>query len=96
MVRHRWISFQEGRSCNQNVGPIPMMDNLQLLSNSPVRLSEFLTLIYYRYEQIDVVDESVDIGFDYPLALYCSFTRGHLLVPVDFMNAIRYVKESNG
>ena len=63
-----------------------VLDNLYTLSDSPVLLSELLELLRYRYEKIDFIDEPVDLGFDCPLDLHCTYTRDQLLVALDFMN----------
>lgn len=62
-----------------------VLDNLYTLSDSPVLLSELIELLQYRYEQIDFIDEPVDLGFDCPLDLHCTYTRDQLLVAMDFM-----------
>ena len=62
-----------------------VLDNLYALWDSPVLLREFLDLLRYRYEQIDFIDEPVDLGFDCPLDLYCTYTRDQLLVALDFL-----------
>lgn len=62
-----------------------VLDNLYALSDSPVLLGELLDLLRYRYEQIDLIDESVDLGFDCPLDLHCTYTRDQLLAAMDFM-----------
>ncbi|MHA5218529.1 DUF3427 domain-containing protein [Dysosmobacter sp. Phy] len=62
-----------------------VLDNLYALSDSPVLLDELLDLLRYRYEQIDFIDEPVDLGFDCPLDLHCTYTRDQLLVALDFM-----------
>ena len=62
-----------------------VLDNLYALSDSPVLLGELLDLLRYRYEQIDFIDEPVDLGFDCPLDLHCTYTRDQLLVALDFM-----------
>lgn len=36
-------------------------------------------------EKIDFIDEPVDLGFDCPLGLHCTYTRDQLLVAMDFM-----------
>ena len=48
-------------------------------------LGELLDLLRYRYEQIDFIDEPVDLGFDCPLDLHCTYTRDQLLVALDFL-----------
>lgn len=62
-----------------------VLDNLYALSDSPVLLEELLELLRYRYEQIDFIDEPVELGFDFPLDLHCTYTRDQLLVALDFM-----------
>ena len=62
-----------------------VLDNLHALSDSPVLLGELLDLLRYRYEQIDFIDEPVDLSFDCPLDLHCTYTRDQLLVALDFL-----------
>ena len=62
-----------------------VLDHLYALSDSPVLLGELQDLLRYRYEQIDFIDESVDLGFDCPLDLHCTYTRDQLLVALDFL-----------
>ena len=57
-----------------------VLDNLYVLSDSPVLLSELQTLLHYQYNRIDFIDEPVDVGFDCPLDLHCTYTRDQLLV----------------
>lgn len=61
------------------------MDNLRALSASPMLLEELISLLRYRYEQIDFIDAPVNLGFDCPLDLHCTYTRDQLLVALDFM-----------
>jgi hypothetical protein len=42
-------------------------------------------LLQYQYEKIDFIDEPVDLGFECPLDLHCTYTRDQLLVAMDFM-----------
>ena len=62
-----------------------VLDNLYVLSDSPVLLRELLDLLRYRYEQIDFTDEPVKLGFACPLDLHCTYTRDQLLVALDFL-----------
>lgn len=59
--------------------------NIHALLNSPTMLSELIALLRYNYNRIDFIDEPVDLGFDCPLDLHCSYTREQLLVAMDFM-----------
>ncbi|MBQ1685372.1 MAG: DUF3427 domain-containing protein, partial [Clostridia bacterium] len=58
--------------------------NLQSLAENPILINELIDLLRYRYEQIDFIDEPVDLGFDCPLDLHCTYTRDQLLVALDF------------
>lgn len=60
-------------------------ENIHALLNSPTMLSELIALLRYNYNRIDFIDEPVDLEFDCPLDLHCSYTREQLLVAMDFM-----------
>lgn len=62
-----------------------VLDNLYALADSPVLLGELRTLLQYRYDHIDFIDEPADLGFDCPLDVYCTYTRDQILVALDFM-----------
>lgn len=62
-----------------------VLDNLYTLSDSPVMLAELMELLRYQYDHIDFIDEPVQLGFDCPLDLHCTYTRDQLLVALDFL-----------
>ena len=62
-----------------------VLDDLYALSDSPILLGELQTLLQYQYDRIDFIDEPVDVGFDCPLDLHCTYTRDQLLVAPDFL-----------
>ena len=62
-----------------------VLNNLYSLADSPVLLSELIELLKYRFDRIDFIDAPVDVGFDCPLDLNCTYTRDQLLVALDFM-----------
>lgn len=66
-------------------GSEDVLDNLYALFDSTVLLGELISLLRYRFEQIDFIDEPVNLGFDCPLDLHCTYTRDQLLVAMDFM-----------
>ena len=59
--------------------------NLYALADSPVLLGELIDLLRYQYNRIDFIDAPVDVGFDCPLDLHCTYTRDQLLVALDFL-----------
>ena len=60
-------------------------DNLNALADSPVLLKELIDLLRYQYNRIDFIDAPVNVGFNCPLDLYCTYTRDQLLVALDFL-----------
>ncbi len=66
-------------------GDYEFLDNLYALSDSSVLLNELIELLNYQYSRIDFIDAPVDIGFDCPLDLHCTYTRDQLLVALDFL-----------
>ncbi len=62
-----------------------MQNNLRALASSPVMLGELTALLQYQYDRIDFIDAPVDVGFDCPLDLHCTYTRDQLLIAMDFM-----------
>ncbi len=62
-----------------------VLDNLYGLADSPVMRAELLELLRYQYNRIDFIDEPVDLNFDCPLDLHCTYTRDQLLVAMDFL-----------
>ena len=46
---------------------------------------ELIALLDYRYDRIDFIDAPVEVAFDCPLDLHCTYTRDQLLVALDFM-----------
>lgn len=62
-----------------------VVEYLYALSDSPVMLAELMELLRYQYDHIDFIDEPVQLGFDCPLDLHCTYTRDQLLVALDFL-----------
>ncbi len=62
-----------------------VLDNLYALADSPVMLSELTELLKYQYNRIDFIDEPVNLGFDCPLDLHCTYTRDQILVAMDYL-----------
>lgn len=56
----------------------------QLLKNKEL-CEELTELLKYNYEHIDFVDAPLNLNFDCPLDLYCTYSRDQVLVACDFM-----------
>ena len=78
-----------------------VLENLYSLSDSAVLLRELIDLLRYRFDHIDFIDSPVDVGFDCPLDLHCTYTRDQLLVALDFMKpatvreGVKWLPEKN-
>ena len=59
------------------------LQNLMDLADSPIMLAELIELLQYCYDQIDFVDEPMDIGFDCPLDVHCTYTARQILTAFD-------------
>ena len=69
--------------------------------SSPTLLAELLELLRYNYSHIDFVDKKVDLGFDCPLDLHCTYTRDQILLAMDHRNpssvreGVKWLSEKN-
>ncbi|WP_026508365.1 DUF3427 domain-containing protein [Butyrivibrio sp. MC2013] len=59
--------------------------NLTMLARSTVLVKEIIDILEIKYDEVDIIDKPVDLGFDCPLDLYCTYTRDQILVAMDFM-----------
>lgn len=64
-------------------------DSIKRIRQNTVMLEEIIDLLKYRYQKIDFVDEPVELGFNTPLDLHCSYTRDQVLAAVGY-----YTKDS--
>ena len=62
-----------------------VITNLNELAGSPVLLGEIIDLLKYQFDRIDFIDTPVEIGFECPLDLHCTYTRDQILVALDFL-----------
>ena len=72
------------------------------LANSPVLLRELIELLEYQYECIDFIDAPVDVGFDCPLDLHCTYSMRQITSAFDYCNfgamqglGVKYFKDKN-
>lgn len=63
-----------------------VLSNLYSLSDSPIMKGELIELLEYKFNSIDFVDETIDLGFDSPLDVYCTYSQRQLLAGLDYLN----------
>ncbi|MGL5979148.1 MAG: DUF3427 domain-containing protein, partial [Erysipelotrichaceae bacterium] len=61
-------------------------DGVNLVRNNPILCAELLEILRYNYNHLDFVDEPVDLGFDSPLDLHCTYNRDQILVAMDYLS----------
>jgi hypothetical protein len=66
-----------------------VIESIAKIKNNPVLFAELIELLNYCYDRIDFVDEAVDLDFDSPLDLHCTYTRDQILAAVDYFTAER-------
>lgn len=62
-----------------------LIDGVNKVKSCPVLCNELIEILRYSYNEIDFIDEGVDVGFDCPLDLHCTYTRDQILVAMDFL-----------
>lgn len=59
----------------ENMDDGEVRNNLQSLAVSPIMLGELLELLQYNYDHIDFIDHPMELGFDCPLDVHCTYTH---------------------
>ena len=75
-----WDSYAEDWNSKE------VHEKLSSLANSPVMLKELLDLLKYQFNHIDFIDSTIDLGFDCPLDVHCTYTQRQLLAALDYKN----------
>ena len=85
------MQFTIWQKSYEDCGFSDLLEGFRQLERSPVMLGEMLDILRYNYDRIDFIDSPVDMGFDCPLDLHCTYTRDQILVALDFMkpNTVR-------
>ena len=85
----------------EDCGFSSLMDGVIKIKNCPTLCNELIEILEYNYNRIDFIDESVDVGFDCPLDLHCTYTRDQILVGMDFLKpntvreGVKYLSDKN-
>lgn len=78
-----------------------LKDGLVKIKENPVMYEELLEILKYNYNHIDFIDETVDLGFECPIDLHCTYTRDQILVAMDYMKpytvreGVKFLPEKN-
>lgn len=85
----------------ENFGFANELEGIIKFKKNKAVYEEFLQLIEYCYESINIVTEEVDLGFESTLELHSTYTRAQLLAGLDFLEnyavseGIKYLKDKD-
>jgi hypothetical protein len=84
--RRMWqmLQFTIWQKSYEDCGFSDLLEGFRKIAKSPVMLSEILELMYYKYDKIDFIDEPVQVDYDCPLDVHCSYTTAQILVAMDY------------
>jgi len=75
--------------------------SLSRLKENQTMFAEIIEILNYNYNKIDFLDEAVDLGFNCPLDVHCTYTRDQILVAMDYLHpntmqaGVKYFPEKN-
>ncbi len=93
------IHFTIFQKSIEDCGFNSLNESLRKIKENKIMCAELCELLEYNFEKIDFIDEKVDLGFDSPLDLHCTYTRDQLLVGLDFLKpstvreGVKYLSE---
>lgn len=85
----------------ENFGFANELEGIKKFKKNKAVYEEFLQLIEYCYESINIVTEEVDLGFESTLELHSTYTRAQLLAGLDFLEnyavseGVKYLKDKD-
>jgi len=62
-----------------------LLDGFHQIKECPVLHKEIIELLTFNFNRIDFIDEPVQVGFDCPLDIHCTYSRDQILVAMDYM-----------
>lgn len=95
------FQFTVWQKSAEDCGFASPMDGIHAIRQNPVLSGELVDLLSYQYSHIDFIDEPVDVGFDCPLDLHCTYTRDQILTALDFLKpatvreGVKWLPEQN-
>lgn len=63
-----------------------VLGHLHGLAHSPILLEELQELLRLRFDSIDFLDQPVELGFDCPLDVHCTYTMKQIVTALDYYN----------
>lgn len=79
------FQFTVWQQSAEDCGFTSPIEGIKKIQACPKLCAELLELLAYKFNKIDFVDQKIDLGFDCPLDLHCTYSRDQILVAMDFM-----------
>ncbi len=70
----------------ENVNSDDVRENLYTLAESPTIMGELLELLHFNLDHIDLVDEAVEMGFDFSLDVHCTYSMRQIATAMEYFN----------
>ncbi len=79
------LQFTIWQKSYEDCGFTDLLDGFRQLKKCDNLLKEILDVLNRNYDRIDFIDKPVNVGFECPLDLHCTYTRDQILIAMDFM-----------
>lgn len=85
----------------EECGFLSLEESMEKIKANKTMCNELIEILEYNFEKIDFIDEVVDLGFNSPLDLHCTYTRDQILVALDFLKpstvreGVKYLPNKN-
>ncbi|MFB0920317.1 MAG: DUF3427 domain-containing protein, partial [Oscillospiraceae bacterium] len=70
----------------EDVNSDDVRENLHALAESPTIMGELLELLHFNLDHIDLVDEVVEMGFDFALDVHCTYSMRQIATAMGYFN----------
>ncbi len=84
------LQFTIWQKSYEECGFNDLLEGFRQIADSPVMLKEITELLYYNYDRIDFIDEPVQVDYDCPLDLHCSYTQKQIFTALDDLSSANY------
>ena len=93
------FQFTIENSISKDITFNEILNNIKIFKENKILCSEIIELLEYNKSKIDFIDKQIDLGFECPLDVYCSYSKDQILVACDFFNVggvregVRYLED---
>ncbi|SMB85052.1 Helicase conserved C-terminal domain-containing protein [Desulfonispora thiosulfatigenes DSM 11270] len=95
------FQFTVWQKSYEECGFSSLKDGLVEIQKNLVLYSELIEILKYKFDHINFIDISIDLGFDCPLDVHCKYTRDQIFVALDYLKpsvirqGVKWLPEKN-